>query len=680
MNITTPTQTASQNKTISSKEIQFPIAGTLSEKAAFLTQKAREARAYILLALYFAGSGHAGSSLSIIDAEIALYLGVMNNKPSDPFWAGRDRLFISGQHKCPAQYAAMGVAGYYPITDFVYGLRALGAPFQGHPDWHKLPGIEMSGGSLGQGLGVAIGSALTARLNKEDYRIYCIMGDGEQQEGSVWEAVMSAAHYKLSNLCALIDINKLQIDGRVCDVMDIEPIEDKYRAFGWNTIRVNGHNIEEMLKAFELAKTCTDKPTVLLLDSIKGNGVSFMADKCEWHGKAPNLEQLKASLAELGCEHFLTEELIAGAKAFRDPIAQKYGNLIPKSERPHWWNSEETMKVDMTPTRFGFGTALARIGSDERIVCLGADISGSICISDFYKNNPERKDRFFSMGVAEQNMTVVAAGFAKEGKIPVIGSYGVFISGRNWDQLRTTVCHANLNVKIGVGHCGVSVGPDGATHQALEDITLLEVLPNMKVFVPCDVLESDKATEAAVLQVVGPASIRFARESTPVVTKADTPFVIGKANVYRYRGEQPKFIDAFEVKLSDDYVSEGEALTLIACGPEVPEALRAAYILKKEHGIETRVINMHTIKPLDTDVIEKAAKETGRIITVEEHQKGGVGNLVAGAITKAGIPVKMDMIGMCDRFGESGVSWELIWKYGLAAEHIVNASLELLKR
>src|SRR3990167_3551387 len=170
------------------------VHGETKFDAATIQEKANEARAYILMAIYFAGSGHPGGSLSVIDIESTLYLNVLRHDPANPFWEGRDRLFISGQHKCPAQYAAMGIAGYFPVKDFVVGLRALGTPFQGHPDWLKLPGIEMSGGSLGQGLGIAIGSALRAKLDKAPYRVYCIMGDGEQQEGSVWEAVMSAAH------------------------------------------------------------------------------------------------------------------------------------------------------------------------------------------------------------------------------------------------------------------------------------------------------------------------------------------------------------------------------------------------------------------------------------------------------------------------------------------------------
>lgn len=643
-----------------------------------IQKKANEGRAHLLLALCFAGSGHSGGSLSIIDAHMALYFNVLNHDPKNPFWEDRDRLFMSGQHKCPAQYAALGLAGYYPIKDFVIGLRALGTPFQGHPDWLKLPGIEMSGGSLGQGLGVAVGSALAAKLNKKSYRVYCIMGDGEQQEGSIWEAAMSAAHYKLDNLCGIVDLNKLQIDGKVSDVMGIEPVDEKYKSFGWHVIKARGHDIKDLLRAFNEAKEVKDKPSVILLETVKGKGVSFMENDAAWHGKAPNFDQTRKALQELGYEHLLTDELIKEAREFRNNIAREYGNLIPREKRPYWWNSQEVMKVEMSPTRIGFGAALERIGEDSRIVCLGADISGSICISDFCKNHPERKNRFLSMGIAEQNMTVVAAGLAKEGKIPVIGSYGVFVTGRNWDQLRTTVCYGNLNVKVAVGHGGISVGPDGATHQSLEDLSLLTILPNMKVIVPCDAKESEKATEHAVLNIKGPAAIRFAREATPIITDEATPFVFGKANIYRFRKEMEKFVDAFECFVSDNYKSEGEKVCIIACGPEVAEALRAAYILKKEHNIEMRVINMHTLKPLDVDAIKRGAQEIGAIITVEEHQRGGIGNLIAGVVARAEIPVKMRMIGMDDQFGESGLPWELIWKYGLAAEHIVKTALELL--
>lgn len=646
-----------------------------------LQEMADRGRAYALMATHFAGSGHPGGSLSVMDVETALYFGVMRHDSQNPDWPSRDRLFVSGQHKCPAQYAVMGLCGYFPIEDFVVGLRLLGSAFQGHPDWLKLPGIEMSGGSLGQGLGIAVGDALSARLDENPYRVYCIMGDGEQQEGSVWEAVMSAAHYGLDNLCAVVDCNGLQIDGKVQDVMQVTPLAEKYRSFGWHVFEVDGHDFTQLLDAFERAASAKGKPSVILARTSKGKGVSFMEGQAGWHGKAPDAGQLASALAELGLSGLLTQELTAKAKSVREQVAREYGGLMPSSKRPRWWNAEATMNVDLVPTRKGFGKALARIGADSRVVALGADISESICISDFCKDHPDRQNRFFSMGIAEQNMTTVAAGLAKEGKIPIIGSYGVFVTGRNWDQLRTTVCYGNLNVKIAVGHGGISVGPDGATHQSLEDLTLLSILPNMSVLSPCDALEAERATEAAVLQVVGPAAIRFAREATPMVTDARTPFVLGKANVYRFVRESPRFLDAFEVCLAEDFVPDRkEDLVLISSGPEFAEALRAAYILEKDHGIRCRVINLHTLKPVDEIAILSAASDVGRILTAEEHQVGMLGNLVAGICAKKGVPIKMAMVGMQDRFGESAQPWELMWKYGLAAEHIVQQALQLLEK
>ncbi len=328
----------------------------------------------------------------------------------------------------------------------------------------------------------------------------------------------------------------------------------------------------------------------------------------------------------------------------------------------------------MDPTRMGFGRCLAERGDDKRVVCLGADISGSITISQFYEKNPERKDRWISVGIAEQSGTGVCAGLAKEGKLPVFGTYGVFASGRNWDQLRTTVCYGGFNVFMAGAHGGVSVGPDGATHQALEEIFLLCGLPGMNIEVPCDSVETKRASEYLLFEIDGPKYLRFAREATPVVTDDKTPYVFGKANVIRFRGPKDRFKDAFRHTLASKYKSEGEDITIAACGPSVPEAMRAAWILKSEYDIETRVLNVHTLKPLDEDAIVAAAAETGVVVTAEEHQVGGFGNLVAAVISRAaalyGKPVTVGMVGVKDRFGESGAPWELVKEFEVSAEHI----------
>ncbi|MHC4618212.1 MAG: transketolase family protein, partial [Planctomycetota bacterium] len=227
-------------------------------------------------------------------------------------------------------------------------------------------------------------------------------------------------------------------------------------------------------------------------------------------------------------------------------------------------------------------------------------------------------------------------------------------------------------------HGGISVGPDGATHQALEDITLVNILPNMHIAVPADSVETQKAAKAVILDVVGPGYIRFAREATPIVTTDDTPYEWAVANIIRYRGRKPRFVDAFETVLSTQYKNENEQMAIIACGPMVPEAMRAAYILKAEHGMEVRIINMHTVKPLDRAAVKAAVKDIGRILTVEEHQTGGFGSIVAAAACaekEFHEPLKIDMLGVDDRFGQSAPPWQLLRKFGLTAEHIARRAL-----
>ena len=652
-----------------------------------LKAAAAEMRAMNVVSIYAAGSGHPGGTLSIMDIAAALYLNVLNHDPSEPTWPERDRVFWSTGHKAPALYVALGRAGYFPLDDVVL-LRQLGSPFEGHPHWLKLPGIEISSGSLGQGLGAAVGNALAGKMKGASYRVYAIMGDGEQQEGSIWEAAMAAGHFKLNNLCGIVDVNRLQIDGWVKEVMNVEPLSHKYASFGWNVIEIDGHEMVQILDAFDRARQETSKPTVILAHTIKGKGVSFMENEASWHGVAPKKEQFEKALPELLTPDFpksRVEALLARAAANAKEAAQKAKDGVPRFPRDYWWNSRDSMRVEMDPTRMGFGRGLEKAGEDPRVVTLHADISGSIKITDFEAKHPERKNRVFSVGIAEQNMMSVAAGLAREGLIPVTGTYGVFASGRCWDKIRTTICYSNLNVKIAGAHGGISVGPDGATHQALEEIALTTILPNMNVVVPCDSVETEKATIHSLLSLAGPCYLRFAREATPVITNAETPYEFGTANVIRYRGEAPQFIDAFDTFLGTRFHNEHSShASIIACGPMVAEAMRAAWLLKEEYGVETRVVNVHTIKPLDIATIVRAAEETRVVVTVEEHQLGGFGNIIAGAILQHRHnfrePLQLSMVGVNDRFGLSGNPWELVQHFGLTAEHIAKRVLDLLDK
>ncbi|MBQ9060290.1 MAG: transketolase [Firmicutes bacterium] len=272
--------------------------------------KATEVRCGIIKALHAAGSGHPGGSLSSADIVTALYFDEMNVDPEEPKMAGRDKLVFSKGHAGPCQYAALAVRGYYPEEELLT-LRKIGSKFQGHPNMQYVPGIEMSTGSLGQGFGAAGGMALANKLDDDPGRVYVLLGDGELQEGLVWEAAMSAAHYKLDNLVGIVDHNGLQIDGRNDDVMTVMPIAEKFEAFGWNVICIDGHDMQQILDAFAKARQTKGRPTMIVAETIKGKGVSFMEDQAGWHGKAPNDEQAQQALAEL-------EALLASQKAEAD--------------------------------------------------------------------------------------------------------------------------------------------------------------------------------------------------------------------------------------------------------------------------------------------------------------------------------------------------------------------------
>lgn len=313
-----------------------------------------------------------------------------------------------------------------------------------------------------------------------------------------------------------------------------------------------------------------------------------------------------------------------------------------------------TAEVPTKPTRIGYGEGLIELGNrNPNVVVLGADITLSTNVGEFKEKFP---DRFFSVGIAEQDMIGTAAGLALVGKVPFVCTYGVFASGRCWDQIRTTVCYSDLNVKIGGAHGGISVGPDGATHQALEEIAIMRCLPGMTVVVPADRTETRKAT-IAVGEMYGPAYIRFGREAVPDITTEETPFEIGKAITMR----------------------NGSDVTVIACGVMVYESLEAAKLLEKD-GIDVRVINLHTIKPIDKEAIIKAAKETGAIVTAEEHQiYGGLGSAVAEIIVQES-PVPVEMVAVQDRFGESGPPLALMEEFGLTHKEIKDAILKVIKR
>ncbi|MCD6134024.1 MAG: transketolase [Candidatus Omnitrophica bacterium] len=269
-----------------------------NDKVKMLADKCQQMRRLIVKMIAEAGSGHPGGSLSCVEIMACLYFAVLNHRPHQPYWSQRDRFHLSKGHACPCWYAALSLSGYFEEKE-LWTLRKFGSLLQGHPD-RRTPGVDVASGSLGQGLSVSIGMSLAAKIDQEERKVYCLLGDGELEEGNVWEAAMAAAHFKLDNLCAIVDYNRFQIDGSVEKIMNIEPLGDKWKAFGWKVREVDGHNIEELLEAFGSFKTTKGKPTVIIAHTIKGKGVSFMENVVDFHGRAPTKAETEKALKELG--------------------------------------------------------------------------------------------------------------------------------------------------------------------------------------------------------------------------------------------------------------------------------------------------------------------------------------------------------------------------------------------
>ena len=622
-----------------------------------LNALANDMRIDIIRMVTEAGSGHPGGSLSCADILTALYFGdVLDYDVDDPD-AACDHFIMAKGHAAPALYAALSAAGYFPHEELLT-LRKLGARLQGHPDSNLVPGVEVSTGSLGQGLSIASGLAAGLKLNNDDHAVFALLGDGECQEGQVWEAAMFAAHNKLDNLVAIVDRNHLQIDGNTADVCDPGDLGAKFAAFGWEAAEVDGHDIEAVIDVLNAAKASRDgKPHVVIANTVKGKGVSFMEDQAGWHGKAPSEEQAKVALEELGYS-FADDAACADPSKFAAPIASEpaeAGAFNADVAAPCMASPEEA--AQKKATRAAFGVTLAALADEGMpVVAVDADLTGSTTTAKFAQAKPEYAQRLFNAGIAEQNMVDVAAGLSLAGNVAFTGSFAVFGTGRAYDQIRNTVCYSNLNVKIAPTHAGISVGPDGGSHQMLEDITLMRGLPNMRVLVPADYAAAAAAIRLAA-KTPGPVYIRMGRASVPCVYAEGVELELGRAYV----------------------LNEGSDVTIVACGVEVEQA-RIACSMLAEQGISAEVIDAFSVKPLDAQTIVASARKTGAVVTAEEHSViGGLGSAVAEALS-CEYPVPVEFVGMRDRFGKSGSYEELSAYFQMDATAIVEAVKRVIAR
>ncbi len=600
--------------------------------AEILSGIANQLRIDSIAATTAAGSGHPTSCCSAADLVAALFFGHMRFDPKNPHYPNNDRFILSKGHAAPLLYAAWAELGLFP-REHLNTLRELSSDLEGHPT-PRLSFVDVATGSLGQGLGVGVGMALCARLDNLDYRTYVLLGDGECAEGSVWEAASLAGTYQLNNLIALVDVNRLGQSQPTAFGHDMTVYRKRFEAFGWRTEVIDGHDMEEILEVLGAAGL-GKQPLVILAETQKGHGISFAEDKEGWHGKALSKDEASKAIGELQPK---------AKSGLPEPIPAPSVLPLPKNEAPASYPATAYKLGDMVATREAYGFALARMGEvDERIVAVDGDTKNSTYSEKFYKKFPAR---FVECFIAEQNMVGVATGFSTRGKVPFASTFACFFS-RAFDQIRMAAI-SMANVKLVGSHVGVSIGEDGTSQMALEDLAMMRAVEGSVVLYPSDAVCAEKLVEQMAL-CKGVSFLRTSRPKTPVIYNDDEAFPIGGAKIRKQ--------------------AAGDKVTVVGAGVTFFEALKAAETLAGE-GIGITVIDAYSIKPLAKDIIKAAAQKTNNlVITVEDHYpEGGLGDEVAGELSLDGIRVHKLAI---RELPHSGKPEELLAKYGIDAAGIV---------
>jgi transketolase len=588
-------------------------------------------------------SGHPTSCCSMADLMAALFFAEMRFDPQDPHNPESDRFVLSKGHAAPILYAAWAEAGAFDRSELLT-LRQIGSDLEGHPT-PRLPFVDVATGSLGQGICAAIGTALNARRIGSAYRTYVLLGDGETAEGSVWEAADAAAMDRLDNLCGVTDVNALGQSGPTMWQHDMEQFARRWRAFGWHTIVIDGHDMTAILDALAEARRTTGQPTMILARTIKGKGVSFVEGKEGWHGKPfKKGEELNRALAELESQFV---PIPGGGSApnvntlIQSPAASARPPETPRPIAPPAYTIGHEVA-----TREAYGAALVKLGeADPRVVALDADVKNSTFSEKFAKAIPSR---FYETFIAEQVMVGAAMGLSARGAIPFPSTFACFLS-RAADFIRMAAI-SNSNVKFAGSHAGISIGEDGPSQMALEDLAMFRAEPNMTVLYPCDGVSAERLVTLAA-ERRGPVYIRTSRPKTKVIYSNDEVFTVGGLKVLRQ--------------------TDRDIVTVVGAGVTVFEALAAHDQLASE-GVSIRVIDLYSVAPVDRDGLVTAGRATGgRFLTVEDHYAaGGIGDAVAAAIAPEGWTVHRLAVREIPR---SGKPEELLERFGISATHIVKA-------
>jgi transketolase len=577
-----------------------------------------------------AGSGHPTSCCSAADMVAALFFGHMRYDAKNPHYHNNDRFILSKGHAAPLLYAAWAETGLFPAEELLK-LRKFGSDLEGHPT-PRLSFVDVATGSLGQGLSVGVGLALAARFDKLDYNTYVLLGDGEIAEGSVWEAASLAGIYKLSNLIAIVDANRLGQSQATAFGHDIGVYRKRFEAFGWRVEDIDGHDLEEISEVLG-GVGLNDQPLAIIAKTYKGAGVSFLQDKDGWHGKPLNKEEAAKAIAEL---QPTAKSGVSVTLPAPNPLP------APNHTAPTAYPPLNYKVGDSVATREAYGNAITRIGEvDPRIVAMDGDTKNSTYSEKFMKKFPARFTECF---IAEQNMVGTATGMGARGKVPFASTFATFFS-RTFDQIRVAGI-SQSNLKLAGSHVGVSIGEDGPSQMGLEDLAMMRAIAGSTVLYPSDAVGTEKLVEQ-MAQTKGICYLRTSRPKTPVIYNNDEAFPIGGAKVLR----------------------EGDKATVVAAGVTLYEALKAADTLKHD-GVNITVVDAYSIKPLGKDVILAAAKKTNNtIVTVEDHYaEGGLGDAVAGELSPEGVKVHKLAVTALPR---SGKPEELLAHFGIDAASIV---------
>ena len=584
-----------------------------------------------------AKSGHPTSGMSAADLMAVLVANHLRYDFGDPKNAANDRLIFSKGHASTLYYAILRAVGAISDAELLT-YRKFGSMLEGHPT-PIIPWVDVATGSLGQGLPIGVGMGLAAKfLDRLPSHVWVLCGDSEMAEGSMWEAFEHASHYELDNLTAIIDVNRLGQRGETMIGWNSGVYVERARAFGWNAIEVDGHEVEEIDRAYKQAEETKGRPTVIVARTIKGKGVKAVEDKEGWHGKP--LDDPDAAIEELG-----------GIRNIHVDVTK------PDPAEPHTFpnNPLELPRYELgqeVATRKAYGEALAALGTARGdVVALDGEVSNSTFAEIFKQAHP---DRFFEMYIAEQQLIAAAVGLHARGWNAFGSTFAAFFS-RAYDFVRMAAI-SRVNLRLAGSHAGVSIGEDGPSQMALEDIASLRAIHSSVVLHPCDANQTAKLV-AEMADTEGIVFLRTLRPNTPVIYGPDEEFEVGGSKVVRSSG--------------DDNV------TIVGIGVTVHEALEAAATLDEE-GISARVIDAYSVKPIDADTLQAASEATGRIITVEDHfPEGGLGDAVLAALAEKDEHPHVLKLAVRE-MPRSGKPDELLNAYGIDAEHIAEAARQLV--